>query len=338
MDMTDPKDPSPRAKPPYPALALALVQGLLLWALSESVEAARWPATDPRAMLPVTLLLLMLPLTLQLLWPFVGRRLLQGALALGTLFVGAAGALFGAAHRSPTAPGDVGEMVGGFVLPLIVAWVLAMPLLKLRLTSGRWTAPYPLLFDLTWRGALTLAEAALFTGLFWATIGLAAALFNMLGTDAVGEFVTDPRFAFPATTLVGTAAIHLVGASAGMVDGLLRQLLNLLKWLLPLAGIVVVAFSLALLPALPTLFAEGRKVIEVVWLLWLVALTVLLVNAAWQTGERPPGYGRPIEQALRCVPPLLLVVAATATYSIVLRVATAGLTPSRWWEIGRAHV
>ncbi|NBU24857.1 MAG: hypothetical protein EBS39_04440, partial [Gammaproteobacteria bacterium] len=256
-------------------------------------------------MLPFTLIAAMLPVTLQLLWPFVGQRLLQRTVALGSLFVGVAGALYGAAHLSLTQRGDAGEMVAGFVLPLLFAWILAMPLLKLRLTSGRWTGPYPLLFDLTWRGALTLAEAALFTGIFWLTVGLAAALFKMLGIDAVGDFVTDPRFAIPATTIVGTAAIHLVGASAGMVDALLRQLLNVLKWLLPLAGVVVVAFSLALLPALPTLFAEGRKTIEAVWLLWLVALTVLLLNAAWQTGERPPGYGRLIEQALRCVPPLL---------------------------------
>lgn len=239
------------------------------------------------------------------------------------------GALYAAAH---VAAGDTEEDgIAGFILPLILAWVLAMPLLKLRLTEGRWTALYPALFGLTWRGALTLAEAALFTGMFWLLLGLAAALFGLLGIEAVGDFISDPRFVFPATALVGTIAIHLIGASAGMIDGLLRQVLNLLKWLAPLAGLIVIAFTLALLPKLPALFAEGQKVMEATWLLWLVAVNVLLLNAAYQSGQEPPGYGRIIELALRVEPPLLIVIALTALYSLAVRTSTFGLTPTRYW-------
>jgi hypothetical protein len=110
-------------------------------------------------------------------------------------------------------------------------------------------------------------------------------------------------------------------------------LLNLLKWLAPLAGLIVIAFTLALLPRLPALFAEGRKVMEATWLLWLVALNVLLLNAAYQSGREPPGYGRFIEQALRVVPPLLVIVAATALYSLALRTSLFGLTPARYWGL-----
>jgi hypothetical protein len=226
-----------------------------------------------------------------------------------------------------------GGTLAGYVLPLLIAWLLAMPLLKLRLTEGRWTGPYPALFTLTWRGALTLAEAALFTGVFWLLLGLAAALFGLLGIKAVGEVISDARFVFPATTLVATLAVHLIGTSAGMIDGLLRQLLNLLKWLAPLAGLIVITFTFALLPRLPALFAEGQKVMEATWLLWLVALNVLLLNAAFQSGREPPGYGRFIEQALRVVPPLLVIVAATALYSLALRTSLFGLTPARYWGL-----
>jgi len=137
---------------------------------------------------------------------------------------------------------------------------------------------------------------------------------------------------------VGTLAIHLIGASAGMVDGLLRQVLNLLKWLLPLAGLIVIAFALALPPKLPALFADGKRVIEAGWLLWLVAVTVLLLNAAYQSGQEPPGYGRLIEQGLRVVPPLLVVVALTALYSLAVRTSTFGLTPARYWGLVTAAV
>lgn len=339
MDQTSPPG---AARVPFAALAVALAQGLLLWWLVAGGGTGRWSITDPRLLLPLTLIVLVLPFSLQLLWPFAQQRLLQAALAAGALFVAASGALFAAAHLAPVAAvgaaaveagGGDDAPVAGFVLPLALCWLLAMPLLKLRLATGRWTGPYPPLFDITWRGALTLAEAALFTGAFWLLLGLAAALFELLGMEAVKDLVTDPRFAFPATTLVGTVAVHLIGASAGMVDGLLRQLLNLLKWLLPLAGLIAVAFALALLPRLPTLFAEGRKVMEATWLLWLVAVTVLLLNAAYQSGQQPPGYGRFVERALRFVPPLLAVVAATALYSLALRTHAFGLTPARYWGL-----
>lgn len=342
MDEDQARERAPPTPPgvPIAAVAIALVQGLLLWWFLAGMPEGRWPSRDPRVMLPLLLLLAVLPLSLQLLWPFARRRLLQAVLAGGAVFVAVAGALFAATHIEHTAPGTVGraldrpddgDLVAGFVLPLAAAWFLAMPLLKLRLAGGRWTGPYPLLFDITWRGALTLAEAALFTGVFWLLLLLAGGLFHLLGIDAVREVVTSPWFALPATTLVGSIAIHLIGASAGMVDGLLRQLLNLLKWLLPLAGLIVIAFTLALLPQLPALYAEGRKALEAFWLLWLLCVTVLLLNAAWQTGERPPGYGRLIEQALRGVPPLLLVIALTALFSLGLRIWSAGLTPMRYW-------
>lgn len=335
--LRDQKPAVPRA-----ALALALAQGLLLWWCLAGMPDDRWPADDPRVMLPLVLLLAVLPLSLHLLWPFRRERVLHLAFAGGAVFVAVTAAWFAATHIGLDAPGSDGrprrydsdgDTVAAFVLPLALAWLLAMPLLKLRLTGGRWTGPYPLLFDITWRGALTLAEAALFTGVFWLLMGLAGMLFGLLGMDAVSNVISEPLFAIPATTLVGTLAIHLIGASAGMVDGLLRQLLNLLKWLLPLAGLIVIAFALALLPKLPALLAEGQKVMHAGWLLWLVAVTVLLLNAAYQSGQEPPGYGRFIEQALRVVPPLLIVIALTALYSLAVRTSTFGLTPARYWGL-----
>ena len=208
-------------------------------------------------LLPLTLLALLLPITVHLFWPFLRHRLLQAALIGGAVFIAVGGALYAAAH---VAAGETeGDVIAGFILPLLLAWVLAMPLLKLRLTEGRWTGPYPTLFDLTWRGALTLAEAALFTGVFWLLMGLAGVLFGLLDIDAVGDVISDPRFVFPATALVGTIAIHLIGASAEMIDGLLRQVLNLLKWLAPLAGLIVIAFTIALFPKLPALLEIPPK-------------------------------------------------------------------------------
>ena len=146
--MTDAaRDPKPSL--PLAALAIALVQGLLLWWLSTGTPDGRWPAGDPRVMLPLVLLIAVLPLSLHLLWPFKRERVLYLAFVTGAVVVAVTAAWFAATHIGLDAPGsdgprrsyDDGDIVAAFVLPLAIAWLLAMPLLKLRLTSGRWTGP-----------------------------------------------------------------------------------------------------------------------------------------------------------------------------------------------------
>jgi len=74
--LRDQKPAVPRA-----ALALALAQGLLLWWCLAGMPDDRWPADDPRVMLPLVLLLAVLPLSLHLLWPFRRERVLHLAFA-----------------------------------------------------------------------------------------------------------------------------------------------------------------------------------------------------------------------------------------------------------------
>jgi hypothetical protein len=62
-------------------------------------------------------------------------------------------------------------------------------------------------------------------------------------------------------------------------------------------------------------------------------VTVLLVNAAYQDGSREQPYGRLLGNALRCVPPLLIVIAATALYALCVRVSEHGLTVGRYWGL-----
>ena len=327
--------PPPSSPTPLPLarLGLALLQAAALWGLHQSINAGRWPATSPGWLLSAYLVSALLPLTLLVLaehWRTRTLWVVATALTLIGLLAGhntAAGVRIGADgidERYPAA-------FAGAVLPVLIAWFIVLPWVRARLETGQWVPPYPELFRIVWRTCLSLAEAALFTLLFWALLALGAALLDTLGITLLKEWITDPRFAYPASTVAVALAIHLIGRTDRLIDGVLQQLLGLMQWLLPLAGLIVIVFTLALLPRLPTLWIDGQRVMDSAWLLWLVAATVLLFNAAFSDGERPPVYGRWLAIALRAVPPLLVIVAATALFSITLRVLDLGLTVPRYW-------
>ena len=328
--------PSSNSAPlPLARFALALLQAAALWGLHQSIEVGRWPATDPGWLLPAYLVSVLLPLTLlvlaehwrtQTLWVSAAALTLVCVLAGHNIALGVRINADGIDERYPAA-------FAGALLPVILAWLIALPWLRARLETGQWLPPYSELFRIVWRTCLSLAEAALFTLLFWALLALGAALLDTLGITLLKEWITDPRFAYPATTVAVALAIHLIGRTDRLIDGVLQQLLGLMQWLLPLAALIVIVFTFALLPRLPTLWVDGQRVMDSAWLLWLVAATVLLFNAAFSDGERPPVYGRWLALALRAVPPLLVVVAATALFSITVRVLDLGLTVPRYWAL-----
>lgn len=313
------------------AFGVALLQAIALWALNDAVVREHWPATSAAWLMAGYLLAAAVPLTLLVLWQYRQQRVLWAAtIAMGGFYALSVWMRFSGLILDDQSS-DAEEALARYLVPAVLSWLLALTLLRARLDSGRWHAPYATLFRSAWRNALMLAEAALFTGIFWGLLALAAELFNTLGIDALRTLFADPRFAYPATTLAFAAATQIISQSDRLVEGVLTQLLDLLKWLAPLAGVIVVAFTLTLLPRLPALFGSGERVMNSAILLALVAATLLLFNAAYRDGSGHPPYGRALQQAFRIVPPLLVVVALTALYSLTVRIQLLGLTPSRVW-------
>lgn len=322
---------------PPAALVVGLVQGLLLWLLHHAVVDGVWPATGPGWWPALYLVLLLLPPTLLILWDYRARRGLQ--LAVGSMVVFllfSSRTLLGELPVPGTGPEPDEVVVLGYLLPVAVAWLLAVPLLRASLESRRWLPDYAALFRGASRTYLMLLESAAVTLLFWGLIGLWIALFLTLGIQLFRDLFAHAGFIYPSTCLVFALAIRFVAGNDRLVDGLLDQLLGLLKWLAPLALVILVAFVAALLPRLPALFSSGERVMDSHWLLCLVAATVLLINAAFRDGQSEPGYGRWLAQALRWAPPLMLVVAITAAYSLTVRSVTFGLTPPRFWGLAMA--
>lgn len=319
----------------FAPIGLALTQALILWLLHRSITTETWPATQPGVLVAFYLVSIFVPTTLLLLWNHRLQAVLWKTSGLLTVFLATCGYFCFDTVTTPASSTELDEdQIAGFAVPLVLAWLLFVPLLRGRLEGGQWHAPYELLFRGTWRTCLALAESVLFTLLFWGLLALWAALFNeLLGNPFFRDLFADPRFIYPATTLAFALATRIIGTSDRLVDGVIDQVLELLKWLLPLAGLIVVAFTMALLPRLADLLGSGEKVISSAVLLALVAATLLLINAAYRDGTVEPTYARPLKLALRFVPLFLTVVAATALYSLTLRTLSSGLTPARYWGL-----
>jgi len=311
-------------------LIAAVVQAAGLYGLHLSIERGVWPATSPGWLVALYAVAVLSPLTVQMLAPHSRRPLMWASVAAFAAFYLLVGWHYGAwvLERPPNRPVDGGiELV--VVLPL--QWLLALPFLQARLVGGRWRSRYELFFSTAWNNKLLLGEAAAFTGLFWLLLLLWAQLFDMLGISFFATFFQKPIFVYSATSIVFGVALNLIGSLERFRSVVLEQILSVLKWLALLAGLILALFTVALVAKLPGMIASGQRTISAAWLLWLVAVIVLLFNAAYRDGSIENPYPRAIAFVLRCVVPLTAVVALVAIYALWVRVDRYGFTASRFW-------
>ncbi|HUA25527.1 MAG TPA: hypothetical protein VMA54_15470 [Steroidobacteraceae bacterium] len=317
-------------------LIAAVIQGWSLYGLHWAIEAHRWPATHTGWLISLYAVAFLVPTTTQLMAEFAGRRSLWVLSALLASVVFYFGWHYGSAIADVEAPGfasngDSFWSLFPFAFVLFVWWLLALPFVQSRVASGSWRTDYQRLFAFAWRNKITLAEAALFTGLFWLILLLWQSLFEMLGMHFFETLFEKPIFVYPVTAIVFGCALHLIGSIDALVSTVLEQLLNVLKWLATVTGALLVLFTIALLTKVPSLISSGRHTIDAAWLLWLVAVIVLFLNAAYRDGKVERPYPRWISQALRFAVPLTIVIAATALYALTVRSHYFGLTVSRIW-------
>ncbi|MGH8201951.1 MAG: hypothetical protein ACREVO_16570 [Steroidobacteraceae bacterium] len=323
--------PARRAALPVILIA-AVIQGWSLYALHRAIEAHHWQATHLDWLLGLYAVALLVPTTVELMATYAERTSLWILSAL----LGCVLFYFGWHHGDAVADLAVQDFAlrGDFfpiAIVLLVWWLLTVPFLQSRVATGLWRVDYQRLFSFAWHNAITLAEAAFFTGLFWLILFLWQSLFSMLQIDFFQTLFSKPLFAYPVTAIVFGCALHLIGSIDALVSAVLEQLLNVLKWLATVAGALLILFTLALLTKLPGLVASGRHAIDAEWLLWLVAVIVLFLNAAYRDGTVTRPYPRWVSQALRFAVPLTIVITQTALYALIVRSRHYGLTVPRVW-------
>lgn len=313
-------------------LIAAVIQGWSLYALHQAIDAHHWPATHLDWLLALYAVAFLIPTTVELMAEQTRRSSLWILTALLTVAL----FYFGWHYGGAVADLDAQDFLqrGDFfplAFVLLVWWLLTLPFLQSRVATGSWKVDYQRLFSYAWNNGITLAEASLFTGLFWLILFLWESLFGMLQIDFFRTLFEKPIFVYPVTAIVFGCALHLIGSIGTLVSAVLEQLLNVLKWLATVAGALLILFTLALLTKLPGLVSSGRHAIDAEWLLWLVAVIVLFLNAAYRDGKVDRPYPLWISQALRFAVPLTVIITATALYALTVRAHHYGLTVQRVW-------
>ena len=304
-------------------LAVGLFQGLALFGLSEAAERKVWPMTDPPAFIGLVVMALAIgPVLLSGLGSLRRRALILWAV-ISAVVTGAIGwhegrRLLDGFETIPSPLVMVAVLVGLFI---------AHSLIVAAARDRARIAAYPTYFDVSWKHGVQLALALAFTGIFWAVLGIGAALFGMIGIKGFGEIIGERWFAIPASALAFAAAVHLTDVRLGLIQGVRTVALTLLGWLLPLLAGLALAFLLALpFTGLEPLWKTGSAAMI---LIGAGAALILLINAAYQDGGREKPLPGALRWAMRLGGLLLLPLTVLAAYALWLRIGQYGLTIER---------
>jgi uncharacterized protein DUF4153 len=224
-----------------------------------------------------------------------------------------------------------GTRIGAWVLGAFVLLYVTVPFAQIFQRSGRLRFPYPELFEHSWNNLFVGLVAALFTGAFWAVLGVWAALFRLIGISFFADLFTSRPFAYLGTFIVFGYGLALGRESEGVISTLRRITLMIAQALLPLLGLIALLF-LAALPftGLEPLWSTGRATPLV---LALLAFLTLFLNGVFEEGREPPAYPRLVVRGIELAVLLMPAYAAIALYGTLLRVTQYGLTPDRVYAL-----
>ena len=302
--------------------------GLLVW-LYQAQQGNAWPAGLPGLYFTLVLGALILPVLLISGLGHLARRQLLAWLGAAALAV-AAFALHDA-WRS-TLPPAVASPLPRQPAPLVFLacvafFCIAHSLVLAGAHDRRRVAHYATCFEYAWKLCVQVLFSLMFVAGFWLVLWMGASLFELLKLGFLRNLLQQSWFSVPVLCAAFSSAMHVTDVRPVIVRSIRTLLLVLMAWILPLAAVLAAAF----LASLPFTGAE------VLWqtkratavLLATCAVLVVLVNAAFQSGDTAAVLARTVRAAARLACLLLLPLALLGIYALALRVREYGWASER---------
>lgn len=309
-------------------IAIALIQGILLTLLYQSVEHQVWPGTAPTWLTALVTFVITLPLLTLLSISQTNAKATVKYLLPFTLLLSTLGAYVGY-QQEPAELVNNGGVIAIFCFTGLIAAFKALMYVQQYISNER--ISYSSLFKLSWRNFIIFGECWLFVLIFWAILHLGAGLFAVLEIEFFNQLLSKDWFVIPVLNLAFGFAIIVFRNITFTVDNISTILQTLIKFLLPALTVVSLGF-LATLPftGLDTLWKTGTGSMLV---MWLQALTLFFVNAVYQDASHERPYHHILHRLIFIGVAVLPIYSLISFYGLWLRIDQYGLTVDRCWAV-----
>ena len=307
-------------------IAIAIIQGLALFALYRAEVFDYWPSDSPTIFFPLW--------TFAIIWPVMlllsmrdGNEKLVVQYAFGfSLLLAMLGAYIGS-QTIPSENYDVPVLVSTFAISVLIATFKALMYLQQRANGV--ALSYQVLFSYSWRNFLVTGFSLLFVIAFGLILLLWGQLFSIIGVDFFKYLFKQDWFLFPVFGFALGLGVVIFRELTGVIDGVSRLLQGMFKLLLPLvAGIAMVFICTLPFVGIEKLWSTGYGTNL---LLWLMALELFLANAVYQDGRGDTSYSPGVHRFIYVGMLSLPFLSAISFYGLYLRIDQYGISVSRFY-------
>tara|TARA_B100000446_G_scaffold57436_1_gene53507 strand:+ start:13090 stop:14817 length:1728 start_codon:yes stop_codon:yes gene_type:complete len=305
-------------------ILIALVQGLMLLLLHDSIELQFWPYQQPQWLFALYSVAIAAPLMLLLgltdNWRVMGRWVAAYAVVLFGLGYYVGGQAMPIEHIGLEA----------LLFPLVATLCVATfkALMYTQHFSGNKPLSYSRLFLLSWRNFLTLGLSLLFMLCAWGVLMLWAGLFKAIKVHFFYDLFTQRWFYYPVLALAHGFGVIIFRAQSGVIDTITRIQQALMKFLLVMLAFVSVMFLFALpFTGLDPLWETGGSNL----ILWMQALILFFINAVHQDEPDAQPYQRWVHRFVYSAVALLPIYSLISFYGLSLRIDQYGWSVARCW-------
>jgi hypothetical protein len=211
-------------------------------------------------------------------------------------------------------------------VPLFQAWSSA-PAGGLRTLP-----PYPAAHDRAWTNLVLWCASLAFVGIVWMLVGLLAALFDLIGIDALRQLIARRWFVLALSGGALGGGIGLLRDRDPILLTLRRVVTTVLGVLAPVLAAGLVVFLLALpWTGLAPLWSATRSTTPI--MLSCVIAGLILMNAVIGDSDADESCAPVLRWSARALAATLLPLGVIAAVSVAARIDQHGLSPDRLWAV-----